>query len=182
MRFVFQTSNINERLYHRLVRINLYSQFTNKKKRKEFFKRLENYTFYFRPSWMASEDPFFDKNGVGGITDAQKTIFYVEDKKTVDTDAVKRVLRQNAIVISHENGHLKGLFNGNTDRKPLRHTDESGNVQGTLLPEYVQEVHDRDIENRSFVLSFWFWDWKKLIPHHYNVKVIDFRDVFEDMN
>jgi len=181
MTFIFETSEINTRLYTRMIRKNMYCQFTDRKRRNAFFKWLNsrNYRFIIRPSHTASEDPFFSKNGVGGITDPQKMILYLEDSKTVNQDFVKRVLRQNAIVISHEFGHLKGLWNGNNDKKPLRNIDESNTPAGTLLNEFVQEVHDRDIENKGFTLNFWFWDWIKFSAHKYNVRVIDFRDIFE---
>ena len=182
MKFVFETTYLNTNLYKKLIKKNLFFQFTDRHRRREFFKWLKsrNYTFIIRPSKMASQDLFFSKNGVGGITDPHKTVLYLNDELAIPEDSIYRALRSNANVISHENGHLKGIWNGNSNKTSLRNTDESGHPAGTPLAQYVQEVHDRDIENKSFRLNLWTWNWKKFKIHRYRLQVIDFRDIFEN--
>ncbi len=180
MKFTFETENLHERLYKRLIRMEAYTQFQTSELRKRFWKENKNYTIIIRPSTRASEDPFFyGKNGVGGVTDTSKMVLYLEDKHENPRDILQRVLRTNANVISHEGGHHKLMFMGMDQRVPLRNRDESGKPAGTLLNFLTAEVLDRDIENKMFTMSFSFWDWSTFKATNYTVQLVDFRDLLQ---
>ena len=72
MKFIFETVNIEHKLYIKLITKFLISTLGKNR------KLLDSWEITFKPSTMASSDPFFHGvGGVGGITDQGKIKLYV---------------------------------------------------------------------------------------------------------
>lgn len=177
MRFIFETEHLDEKLYKRAFMKIQLSNLPWRKKRK-YLKDHKNYVVIIRPMERASEDRFFHgKDGVGGVTDFEKMVLYLEDKHENPKDPVQRVFRKNCVVISHEGGHDLLMWEGRGEKTPLRNDDEMGHRAGTKLNFWTAEVHDRDIENFTRWISL--FKWYKPRWYRYQIKIIDFRDLLK---
>ena len=180
MKFIFQTANLDERRYKRIIHSFLVSSLPVEL-RKYHKEQIQNYQVFIRPDWMASDDPFFHgKDGVGGVTDKQKMILYLEDKSENRKDSVQRVLRKNSWVISHEMSHWLLMLVNLGHKVPLRNNDEMGHKKGTMLNYWTAEVHDRDIENKAFRMPFWIVQWSIFKLRPFPLKMLDIRDILEN--
>jgi hypothetical protein len=170
MKFIFETVNIEQKLYIKLITKFLISTLGKNR------KLLDLWEITFKPSTMASNDPFFPGvDGVGGITGMGKITLYVEDAKTPFLDIFQRVYRRNALMITHEVSHAILIQMGRSDRVRLRNDDYSGHKAGTSLVYSTAEVHDRHMEKRFFILSF--LKIFLFIPYRMRAQVLDFREL-----
>jgi len=179
MKFIFETTNLDERTYKRIIQSYIASQLS-RLGRIQFIIKNRNYQIVIRPMERASESPFFHgKDGVGGVTDPLRMILYLEDKRDHPKDSVQRVIRKNLTIITHEMGHKLFMDAGFGHKVPLRNDDEMGHKAGTLLNFWTAEVHDRDIENFSYSKEFYIYDEQTNKAWKYNFNVLDFRDLLK---
>lgn len=120
---------------------------------------------------MASEDRYFNKDGIGGYFGEKELVLYIFDSKG-DIQ-----LRTNMSMIGIETGHMVLAKAGFRDKVQLRHDDLGYNKAGTMLPYFVAEVHDRVHEGKTFMLDFWFWDWKLRFAKKIKFIAVDIRDI-----
>ncbi len=177
MRYNFETENLDTRVYKRMIRSYIASQYSRFGRLKFMMKNIL-FPITIRPSSAASEDPFFHgKDGIGGNTAPNKMVLYLTDQRENPNDVLQKVIRSNLIVITHEFGHKFLMDAGRSEKVPLRNDDEMGHKAGTKLNFWTAEVHDRDIENVSYSKEFIIYD--NVIDKQYKsrFKVLDFRDL-----
>ena len=167
MKFIFETKNINKRLYIRSIRFLMWESLNQSFKKWNLFKDV---TVKIRPMEMASEDRYFTTNGIGGYFGETELTLYIFDSKG-DIQ-----LRTNMAMIGVEVTHMILAKLGFRHKVKLRHDDLGGNKAGTLLPFYVAEVHDRIHEGKTFFLNFWFWDWEKRFVKKIKFTAVDIRE------
>jgi hypothetical protein len=93
-----------------------------------------------------------------------------------DSDDYGLIVLQNTSVITHELSHMVLMirFNDNPQfykRGILRHADKSGNLDGTELNKWTQEVHDRETEGNIINMTVYRkvrFKWKP-----YTVRVLN---------
>lgn len=178
MKINFHTTNLNDRVYKRLINYFLY--FTLKSK--DFHSFYKKWEIDIYPSTQIGDSKFFDTqgDGVGGVTGMYHIALYLEDKPTnLIHDIFKATLRKNAMVISHELCHAMLIHKGRYSNKvKLRNDDWSGHKKGTLLAMHTAEVHDRHIEQNFKTSNIWFYDWKTFTAHYLrNIKTINIDDL-----
>ena len=167
MKWKFETKNLHEALYKRAIRYYMYEAAGTKN-----WKKYNDVTIKIRPMSMASEDRFFDRDGIGGYFGGKELVLYVVDM-TGDF-----AFLTNMMMISIESAHMVLFYAGRTERVALRHHDAGGNPAGTKLPFYVAEVHDRHNEKKIYMMNFWLWSWRRLfIPRQIYARVVDIRDI-----
>ncbi len=166
MKFIFETENINERAYRRIMNRYILENFG-----RETFSQLREWVILVRSSTRIGEDPFFHGtgNGTGGVTGLGMTRLYL-----FDVDDFGLFLRTNVVTISHELAHTALLVNGMGERVPLRNDDFSGNKKGDILAYSTAEVHDRHIEGKFYTATEWLWTG--LIWRRISYNMLDFRD------
>jgi hypothetical protein len=150
LKFVFETENLNERVYKRICNYYILTNFGLRT-----WKRLDSAIITIRPSERIGEEPFFDpgSNGTGGVTDRSGCKLYLFDNKDLNL-----FLRTNATTVTHELAHLALLHRVEGSRRvPLRNNDLSGNKEGKMLNYSTAEVHDRHIENHFNPVTIWVW-------------------------
>lgn len=174
LQLYFNTDNINESLYRKLISKIIY----NSLGREQYSKFLEAWKIHIYPESRASEDPHFHgQDGIGGVTGQGVVKLYLRDISTSMKDIFKRALRENSVVISHELGHAMMLHKGLTWRVKLRHDDFSGHKAGTQLNYSTAEIHDRHTEKRFWLQKFTWVDFKTLKFHKIETNVLEVRDI-----
>lgn len=154
---IFQTKNINEKVYTKLIirqlRINLKENYQEFMKHwniilypleaaedfKEFFGHVEEETNLGIAWGLTTPDT---KKGRGG-----DIYCFINDTRNMF------IIRSNFIKISHELGHAlaRNKF-GNT--RSVRKYDDPGAKAGTVGPAYVTKVHDQYYGEKKF-LTYW---------------------------
>lgn len=171
MKYFFHTSNINQKIYKKLIWKYIHSILGKDR------NIMNSWIIEVYPSSMSSQDPHFHgEDGVGGVTGMGKVKLYIEDSKTQFFDTFQRVFRRNSLMISHELSHAILIQLGRNEKVPLRHDDYSGHKAGTLLNYSTAEVHDRHTERRFFTLSFWSV-MGFVVPKRFQASVLDFRNL-----
>ena len=179
MKFIFQTKNLDHRRYKRIVH-HILVNLIPKRMRRKLRQVIKNYRVIFRPSTMASEDPFFHgRDGLGGVADNTKCVLYMDDTKTIPVNVFNPTFLQNVWIISHELLHSFLIWYGKSHRVKLRNTDEMGHPAGTRLAFHTAEVHDRDIENKKFFMDFNMIWWSKLKLIKKKIPILDGRDLLK---
>lgn len=135
------------------------------------WKLFSDVTVKLRPMEKASEDRFFTKDGIAGYFGERELVLYVFDSPG-DIQ-----LRTNMAMIGIETAHMVVAKFGHRRKVKLRHDDLGGNRAGTLLSFYVAEVHDRVHEKKTYILRFWFWDWKFRFVKRIMFSAVDIRDL-----
>lgn len=166
MQFNFETDNLNERAYRRIMNRYVQDNFGL-----DVARELRYWDVTIRPSTRIGEDPFFhgSGNGTGGVTGLGEIRLYL-----FDTNDLGLFLRTNVVTISHELAHAALLAMGRVERVPLRNDDFSGNKAGTILSYSTAEVHDRHTEGRFYMTTEWLWNgilWSRI-----SYSILDFRD------
>lgn len=174
MKFVFETENINPRLYKRAVIFYLWKTLSIRK----YMSFSRKWKITFRPSEQAKNDPFFHgQKGIGGVTGINEIVVYVHDID--DNSSLLPYYRMNMVVISHELCHGMLIHFGQTQRTVLRNDDYSGHKKGALLNFSTAEVHDRHTENNFWTMDCIFWDLKTFKSKHLTCRVLEIRDIIE---
>ncbi len=145
---------------------------------KQYKDFVDTWVIHIFPSHQAKEDPnFHGQEGVGGVTGMNNIRLYIEDTRTLREDLFQRVLRKNAVPITHELCHAILIHLKKTHKVPLRNDDYSGHKAGTKLNFSTAEVHDRHSENNFWTMRFWFWDWHDFTLMRCRVKALEIRDL-----
>lgn len=168
MKFIFETKNINKRLYKRAIRYLIWDSLN---KNSRLWKIFHDVTIKIRPMQKASEDRYFTKDGIAGYFGERELVLYILDSSG-DIQ-----FRTNMAMIGIETGHMVLAKAGFRDKVSLRHDDLGHNKAGTKLPYFVAEVHDRVHERKFFTLNFWFWDWKLRFAKRIKFVAVDIRDI-----
>lgn len=168
MKFIFDTNYINERKYIRSIR---YLMWESLNKSFRNWKLFDDVTVKIRPMEQASEDRYFNKDGIGGYFGEKELVLYIFDSSG------DLQLRTNMIMIGIETSHMVLAKLGFRNKVKLRHDDRGENKAGSLLPFFVAEVHDRVYEGKTFMLDFWFWDWKLRFVRKIKFLAVDIRDL-----
>lgn len=175
----FHTENISHRLYRVGIWWMMRSMFT--RKQRSTFSKFWKIDIY--PSTMASEEPaFHGTDGRGGFTGKFEMKLYIVDEKTSRHDMLMAHYRSNFVVIAHEFAHAALWQFRMSKRVPLRNGDTSGHERGTELSYHTAEVHDRESENKYYVLKFpyYFIGGFKLYLRRITINIVDVRDLVRD--
>lgn len=127
MKFEFDTKNINIRKYKRAIRFLIYTVMKGSLR----WHLFDGVTIKIRPMEQASEDRFFNKDGIGGYFGEKELVLYIFDSKG------DLQLRTNMAMIGLETGHMILAKMGLRHRVALRYDDLGGNKAGTQLPFYI---------------------------------------------
>jgi len=155
MPIIFETSNINEKIYTKLITRQLMINLLNK-----YRSFLDKWNIIIYPLEAATQFKQFFAHVEGetnlgiawGITtpDTNKggdIYCFINDTKN------PFILRSNFIKISHELAHaLARRKFGNT--RSVRRYDDPGARAGTVGPSYVTKVHDQFYGEKKF-LTYW---------------------------
>jgi len=168
MNVLFETKHIDKTLYRQII----YKYVS------EHYLDLKDWRIIVYSTSKKSniKDFMTDNNNINvriphGITTWKSVKIYIQDKSDYGL-----IVLMNASVICHELAHaiLMQIYKTNPIRKPLRNNDKSGNKAGKLLNIWVQEVHDREIENRLRLMTVYYKmnTWKSML-----LRVIDITDL-----
>lgn len=181
----FNTKNI-DRVFYRQVILQYISDLltANPALAVKYQRYHKNWTITIEPveNWSGIDGRSQDTGTLNkliphGVTGEGKVTAFV-----VDVDDKGLTSLQNFSAILHEVAHMYLIMVLRGQRGKMRNADLSGNVPGQELNASTQEVHDRQMEGKTYQVRTWInvgnWISKKWI--RYSAIGIDLRDFLRD--
>lgn len=184
MKIVFHTQNIDQTFYRQIIHHYILDHLINS----ESFKRYKE----FRDSWEVHIYPSKDWEGIDGRSDNTGTLNPLIPHgvtgegivKTYIIDSPDKGLTsiQNFSAILHEVAHMLLIIMTRGKRGILRNDDLSGNKKGKELNVSTQEVHDRQMEGKTYQVKTYvnFGNWLIRKWQRYSCIGIDLRDFIKN--
>jgi len=149
MQIIFETKNLNKKLYEKCILKYVYDHFNPKKENWHFYetlskwkiilKPLSNFDFSFYDNYRRDE---LSSDMAHGVTGINEIICYIHDIKN------DFYTLQNLSVITHELGHMVLMVIYPNEKSIQRHDDFYGKKDNSRK-FFSSEIHDRLIEGKT---------------------------------